>query len=60
VHLQRAIRGTGLLLRAGETPRELLVRAAAAAVAPHRLARLRTAAAAHESARYGAQPGERR
>ena len=60
VHLQRAIRGTGLLLRAGETPRELLVRAAAAAVAPDRLARLRAAALAHESARYGAQPGERR
>jgi hypothetical protein len=58
-HLQRAIRGTGLHLHAGETPRELLVRAAAAAVAPDRLARLRAAAMAHESARYGAQPGNR-
>lgn len=56
-HLQRAIRGTGLVLHAGETPRELLVRAAAAAVAPDRLARLRAAAMAHESARYGARPG---
>lgn len=57
VHLQRAIRGTGLTLRVGETPRELLVRAGAAAVAPDRLARLRAAAAAHEQARYGARPG---
>lgn len=60
VHLQRAIRRSGLLWHAGETPRELLARAAAAAVAPARLAQLRAAAMAHERARYGAEPGERR
>ena len=58
-HLQRAIRGTGLHLHAGETPRELLVRAAAAAVAPDRLARLRAAVRTHENMRYGAPAGER-
>lgn len=59
-HLRRAIRATGLDLGPGETPRELLVRAAAAAVPPARLARLRAAAVAHETARYGAPAGEPR
>ena len=58
VHLQKAIRATGMTLRAGETPRELLARAAAAAVAPALLARLRTAAVHHESLRYGAAPAD--
>ncbi|MFO1031589.1 MAG: transglutaminaseTgpA domain-containing protein [Planctomycetota bacterium] len=60
VHLRRAIRATGLELVPGETPRELLVRAAATAVPPARLARLRAAAVAHETARYGASAGEPR
>lgn len=59
-HLRRAIRATGLELGPGETPRELLVRAVAAAVPPARLARLRAAAVAHETARYGAPAGEPR
>lgn len=59
-HLQRAIRATGLELGPGETPRELLVRAVAAAVPPARLARLHAAAVAHETARYGAPAGEPR
>lgn len=58
VHLQKAIRATGMTLRVGETPRELLARAAAAAVAPALLARLRAAAGHHESLRYGAAPGD--
>lgn len=50
--LLRAARRARLALRPGETPRELAARAAAAQVAPRRLAAIRAAAAAHERARY--------
>jgi transglutaminase-like putative cysteine protease len=49
-----AVRRSGLRLRSGETPRELLVRARAATLAPKRLARLETATAVHEAERYRA------
>ncbi|HEX5054213.1 MAG TPA: transglutaminaseTgpA domain-containing protein [Planctomycetota bacterium] len=53
VELQRAVRATGLALQRGETPRELLARAAAAAdVDPRRLQGLREAAQRHEARRY--------
>ncbi|HEU4419832.1 MAG TPA: transglutaminaseTgpA domain-containing protein [Planctomycetota bacterium] len=50
--LQRAMRAAGLSLRAGETPRELLVRAGSAQLAPGRLEALQAAALEHESLRY--------
>lgn len=54
--LHRALRRAGLALRAGETPRELLARAAHAGLPPRRLQRLLAAAHTHEACRYGA-PG---
>ncbi len=54
--LQRAVRAAGLSLKNGETPRELLVRAANGAVAPAALARLQSAAFAHERHRYAGPP----
>ncbi|HEX6810126.1 MAG TPA: DUF3488 and transglutaminase-like domain-containing protein [Planctomycetota bacterium] len=59
VRLHRAVRAAGLTLHAGETPRELLVRAAAAQVAPDRLARLKAAALEHESLRYASDVAPR-
>ena len=53
VDLERALRTAGLSLRDGETPRELLVRAAAVGLEPARLAVLQAAARRHESLRYG-------
>lgn len=50
--LRRALRAAGVALRAGETPREVVRRAAAAGVTGKRLAALRLAAAAHERQRY--------
>jgi hypothetical protein len=50
--LQRAMRAAGLRLRAGETPRELLVRAGSAQLTPERLKALKTAALEHEALRY--------
>src|SRR5204863_309314 len=46
--LERAIRAASLSLRPGETPRELLLRATAADLAPRLLARLVAATARHE------------
>jgi protein-glutamine gamma-glutamyltransferase len=54
VALERAVRAAGLSLQAGETPRELLLRAAAAGVEPARLTDLEQAALHHERLRYGA------
>lgn len=56
--LRRALRRAGLRLLPGETPRELLGRAAARLLPPQRLAALAAAAAAHEAARY-AEAGRR-
>lgn len=53
VGLLRALRRAGLQLQPGETPRELLQRAAGAALAPALLLRLQTAARHHEASRYG-------
>ncbi len=50
--LERALRAARLDLRRGETPRELVVRAAAAQLAPERLDAIRAAARDHERARY--------
>lgn len=50
--LQRAMRAAGLSLRAGETPRELLVRAGSAQLTPERLEALQAAALEHEALRY--------
>jgi transglutaminase-like putative cysteine protease len=55
VRLVRIARQAGLRFAPGETPRELLARATAAAPAPERLRQLADAVAAHEAARY-AQP----
>src|SRR4030095_15595521 len=52
VKLRRAMRSAGLTLHAGETPRELLVRAGAARRTPGCRAALRAAALEHESLRY--------
>ncbi len=57
VDLQRAVRAAGLSLLAGETPRELLTRAAAVEMPPARLVDLQTAARHHESLRYGSSSG---
>jgi hypothetical protein len=51
--LERAVRAAGLSLQAGETPRELLLRAEAAGLAPAPLSGLRQAALRHERLRYG-------
>ncbi|MBL8755868.1 MAG: DUF3488 domain-containing protein [Planctomycetes bacterium] len=56
VELHRAMRAAGLSLRDGETPRELLVRAAHRDLEPAVRARLCAAASAHERSRYGGQP----
>jgi hypothetical protein len=48
-----ATRAAGLQLRPGETPRDLLGRAAAAAIPPDRFAALQAAARQHEAMRYG-------
>ncbi|MEO6596442.1 MAG: transglutaminaseTgpA domain-containing protein [Planctomycetota bacterium] len=53
VQLQRAVRATGLALRHGETPRELLARATSAGVEGALLANLTAAASRHETQRYG-------
>lgn len=60
VTLHRAMRAAGLSLRSGETPRELVLRATALTLEPPVLARLRTAALAHELARYGQDPATER
>jgi hypothetical protein len=52
VKLRRAMRSAGLTLHAGETPRELLVRAGSAQLTPECLSALRAAALEHESLRY--------
>ncbi len=54
VALHRALRLAKLSLQRGETPRELLARAAAAKLTPKVMSRLRTAATHHEACRYGA------
>jgi len=55
--MQRAVRGAGLSWRAGETPRDLLHRAAALPLQPRQRERLVTAVREHEAARFGrAQP----
>jgi hypothetical protein len=51
-----AARAAGLELRPGETPRDLLGRAATAAIPPERFAALQAAARQHEAARYGPTP----
>ncbi len=59
--LERAVRAAGLSLQAGETPRELLLRAEAASVDPAPLASLQQAAHDHERLRYGpvaTRPGQ--
>ncbi len=53
VELERAVRAAGLSWSAGETPRELLARAAGIGVDAVRLATLATAVGRHEIARYG-------
>jgi transglutaminase-like putative cysteine protease len=55
VELHRASRAAGLSLHDGETPRELLGRAAASGLAPAVLTRLHAAAEAHERTRYAGQ-----
>ena len=50
--LRRALRRSRLLLQPGETPRELLARARAAALDPDEFALLRDAVEAHERERY--------
>ncbi len=50
--LRRALRGAGLALLPGETPRELVARAAAATLRPAVRARLEAAARRHETTRY--------
>ena len=52
--LQRAVRAAGLQLQRGETPRELLRRAARAGLDEPRLVRLQLAAQQHEADRYHA------
>lgn len=59
VQLERAARAAGLSWRHGETPRELLARAALAAVEPRRIAALRAATERHEASRYGHVDGGR-
>lgn len=54
VALHRSLRAAGLSLQPGETPRELLARAARAGLDPEVLARLGHAARQHEAQRYGA------
>lgn len=54
--LHRALRAAGLTLGPGETPRELLTRAAVADLEPRVLDRLRAAASAHEASRYRPAP----
>ncbi|MCC6671556.1 MAG: transglutaminase domain-containing protein [Planctomycetes bacterium] len=49
---QSALRRAGLVQRPGETPREVLARAESGGVAAERVAALRTATQAHETARY--------
>jgi hypothetical protein len=51
--LERALRAAKLELRRGETPRELLARAEAAALAPGAKEAIRAATRDHERARYG-------
>ncbi|MBL8750801.1 MAG: DUF3488 domain-containing protein [Planctomycetes bacterium] len=53
VELERAVRTAGLSWSAGETPRELLARAAGIGLDAARLALLATAVGRHENARYG-------
>jgi hypothetical protein len=53
VAFERAVRAAGLTLQDGETPRELLRRAAAAGLDPAPLAALQQAAQSHERLRYG-------
>ena len=55
VAFERAVRAAGLSRQDGETPRELLHRAAANGLEPARLQRLQAAAARHERLRYGPQ-----
>ncbi len=50
--LELAMRAARVSLRCGETPRELLARAAAADLEPRLLARLTTATRQHEASRY--------
>lgn len=57
VDLLKATRAAGLELRPGETPRELLARAASAPMPPARLAELQAAARRHESSRYATLRG---
>jgi len=47
-----AVRRSGLRLRSGETPRELLLRARASPLSPKRMARLERATRDHEAERY--------
>jgi hypothetical protein len=56
VALQRALQAAGLTMQRGETPRELLARAALAELKPTLLSRLRAAALQHEANRYGTSP----
>ncbi len=51
--LQRAVRAAGLRWQAGETPRDLLQRAAALPLQPQQRARLVSAVEQHEAARFG-------
>lgn len=55
VKLQRAVRAAGMTLQAGETPRELLVRAGSAQLTPESHAALKAAALEHEALRYSSE-----
>ena len=58
VDLERAVRAAGLSWQSGETPRELLGRAATAGVRPEHLTLLDAAARRHEAQRYGRAGGD--